>query len=519
MAEFLAPGVFVEEIPNNAHPIEGVPTSTAAILGETERGSIQPSLVTSLVEYARFFGDAFGTDAYVPDAVRGFFDNGGKRLYVCRIVGDAATPAFENFGGFVVRASGPGSWGTRVWAVISDSTMQTVDAAGNAVAVGFRIRLGYWGENQAPFDFVADPARAPRPFVEDFDNLVTDETSPDFYGRHVPYIDRTVDNTRRGPNSSALAILVRDVGAAARPDNGSRVLSQGGDDAGPPGVDDFIGLPAGPRIEPQGLAALESDVFREVALVYAPTVANGVIQAVIAHCDKTRRFAVVDAPKGVTDPLTLDPRVTIPADSRNAAFYYPWLGVIDRQTGARKLVPPGGHALGVYARTDTERGVWHAPAGEVVQSVLDLEIDVDDATQRDLNQRGVNVIRRFADRGIRIWGARTLSSDAQWKYVSVRRFFIFLESSIAQGMGWAVFEPSGPRLWALVAGRIRSFLREQWRQGALSGATEDQAFFVACDETTMTEADMENGRLICEIGIAPLRPAEFVLLTVDARSA
>ena len=191
----------------------------------------------------------------------------------------------------------------------------------------------------------------------------------------------------------------------------------------------------------------------------------------------------------------------------------------DPQTGARKVVPPGGHALGVYARTDVERGVFKAPANETLRGALELEFDINDDTQSVLNPRGVNAIRQFPGRGIRIWGARTMSSNALWKYVSVRRLFIFLERSIYEGTQWVVFEPNDVQLWDRVTDTLRLFLRNQWRQGALFGRTEEHAFFVTCDERTMTQDDIMNGRLICEVGIAPVRPAEFVVFRIFQHTA
>jgi phage tail sheath protein FI len=173
----------------------------------------------------------------------------------------------------------------------------------------------------------------------------------------------------------------------------------------------------------------------------------------------------------------------------------------------------------VYARTDQNRGVFKAPANEIVQGALDVRYEINDAVQGVLNPQGVDVIRSFPSRGIRVWGARTLSSDALWKYVSVRRLFIFLERSIYEGTQWVVFEPNDQRLWARVKDTIRLFLRTQWREGALFGSTEDEAFFITCDRTTMTQEDILNGRLICEIGIAPVRPAEFVIFRVFQQTA
>jgi hypothetical protein len=214
----------------------------------------------------------------------------------------------------------------------------------------------------------------------------------------------------------------------------------------------------------------------------------------------------------VADPAKLDPRAE--RATSYGAFYFPWIVVADPQGGARKLVPPSGHMLGLYARTDIAHGVWKAPANEPLLGAVDLERSLADRLQADLNERGVDVIRRLPDRSIRIWGARTLSDDPLWKYVSIRRLFIFIERSIQEGTQWVVFEPNDERLWARVIDQVRQFLRTLWRAGALAGVTEDKAFMVACDRSTMTQDDISNGRLICEIGIAPVRPAEFVIFRI-----
>jgi phage tail sheath protein FI len=267
------------------------------------------------------------------------------------------------------------------------------------------------------------------------------------------------------------------------------------------------------------LAALENPVgpdaqaLRAISLVYAPNASVDVAKALVAHCQKMRyRFAVIDSESGLS-AANLNPSATI-ASSSYGALYYPWIFTAEPGSGARTLTPPGGHVLGIYARSDTERGVFKAPSNEVVHGALDVEVNVTEAIQDVLNPKGVNVIRRFPDRGIRVWGARTMASDAEWKYVNVRRLFIYLERSIEQGIQWAVFEPNGEQLWARVADTIRQFLRVQWRDGALQGRTEEAAFFITCDRTTMTEDDILNGRLICEVGVAPIRPAEFVIFRI-----
>ena len=519
MAEYLHPGVYIEEIERGPRPIEGVPTSTSALLGEAERGSISPRLVTSYKDYQRWFGSVFDDKKFLPHAANGYFENGGKRAFVCRLVGDGATTAEAVAGDFIVRAAGPGLWGTRVKVKISDGTTKKPDGT----SVGFRMQLAYWSNEPVPgFDPFADRTQLPRPsYQEDFDDLETDETSPDFYGKRIPFVDLDKGETNQGPESSALGFLVRNAGVAAgtRPANGIQVLSGGADDPAALGVDDFKGLVQGGRKVEQGLAALELDSYRDVALVYAPIVSSDIAKEIVGHCERMRfRFAVIDADKGQNNPSGLNPRNTI-TDSPYAAFYYPWLVTADPRTGARKLTPPGGHVLGVYARSDTERGVFKAPANEIVRGALALEYEINDQTQDDLNPRGVNVVRSFPGRGIRVWGARTITSNALWKYLSVRRLFIFLERSIYEGTQWVVFEPNDDRLWARVIDTIRLFLRGQWRLGALLGRTEQEAFFIPCDRTTMSQDDILNGRLICEIGIAPVRPAEFVIFRIFQNTA
>jgi phage tail sheath protein FI len=519
MPEYVYPGVYVEEIERGPRPIEGVPTSTAALLGETERGSIVPRLVASYAEYRRCFGDPFDASKYVPHAMRAFFENGGTRAYVCRVVADGATTATAVFGDFTLQAAGPGSWGGRIFARVSDGTTKLKDGGSS----GFRLQVAYWREGVVPFDPFdgAASSAGPPDLIEDFDDLLVDEAAPGFYGARLPFVDLSAGEKVAGADRAALIVLVRHAGAAAgaRPANGAQALIGGSDGALPLTVADYEGLPSATRTYAQGLAALEDDAYRDVALIHAPAVAPDIATSIVSHCEKVRfRFAILDAPAGQTDPAGLDPRSSI-ADSSRAAFYYPWIVGRDASTGATTLVPPGGFVLGIYARVDTQRGVFKAPANELVIGAAGLVHEVDHVAQSVLDPRGVNVIRDFPGRGIRVWGARTLSSDTIWKYVNVRRLFTFLEHSIERGTQWVVFEPNDDRLWARVIDTIRDFLQAQWRAGALLGRTEEEAFFVKCDRSTMTQDDILNGRLICLIGVAPVRPAEFVIFRIGQWTA
>lgn len=510
MPEYLAPGVFIEEIEKGPRPIEGVGTSTAAFLGETERGPTRPRLVTSSNEYLRHFGGAFGDDKYVPYAVTGFFDNGGRRAYICRLVGAGAATSTLSVGGLDLDASGPGLWGDRVHIKLTEGSA-TLGTGRTPHA--FRLQIAYW-DTPAPGNAYPDPfdptqnGILPRPtMVEDFDNLNFDDaTSPDYFGKRLQ------------SSSALLRLKVENPPVLPGLPTAGLTPLAGGADGAALTLAEFEGKDVDSK-KRTGLAALELDEFREVALVAAPGVTDvATVKAVYEHCERNRfRFAVIDPPANQGDASQLDPRNDFLTSY--AAFYYPRVAVADLRTSARKIIPPSGHILGLYARTDNERGVWKAPANDVLRGVFDLEYYVDTGTQEILNPRGVNAIRRFPGRGIRVWGARTLSDNSLWKYINVRRLFIFLERSIYEGTQWVVFEPNDEKLWARVRDTIRLFLRTQWRNGAMMGLTEDEAFTIACDRSTMTQDDILNGRLICQIGIAPVRPAEFVIFQIFQNTA
>jgi phage tail sheath protein FI len=250
MPEYLHPGVYIEEIECGPRPIEGVPTSIAAFIGEAERGSVTPRMVSSYEEYQRWFDNASGTESFLPYAVNGFFDNGGKRVFICRVVGQGAKPAHAAFGDFSVRAAGPGTWGNRVFAKISDSKTTKPDGA----PAGFSLQLAYWSGTPGNFDpFTSDGRDAsPRPsIVEEFDDLVLDEKSSDYVGKRVPFIDLSRGSANQGPESSALGMLVRKGGACpnTRPANGAQWLTAGRDATNPIGTDDYVGDPQDPHAD------------------------------------------------------------------------------------------------------------------------------------------------------------------------------------------------------------------------------------------------------------------------------
>jgi len=282
---------------------------------------------------------------------------------------------------------------------------------------------------------------------------------------------------------------------------------------------DYIGQD---NIDPQqrtGLQALKN--IEEVSVVAIPgRTSQRVQEATINHCELMRyRFAVIDS-------LEKDGMAQVQVqrsnyDTKYAALYYPWLAIPDPfpdnpQAQGNVSIPPSGHVMGIYARSDIERGVYKAPANEVIRGIADLEVKLMKEQQDILNPRNINVLRNFREdnRGLRVWGARTLSSDPDWKYVNVRRLFIFIEKSIDRGTQWVVFEPNDEPLWQRVKRVITAFLTQVWRDGALMGRTREEAFYVKCDRTTMTQNDIDNGRLIVQVGIAPVKPAEFVIFRI-----
>lgn len=496
MPEYLAPGVYVEEIERGPKPIEGVATSTAAFLGETRRGPLLPRLVTSYGEYIRYFGEIFDPAKFMPYAVKTFFDNGGVRCYVTRITGVGATPSSVELAGFTVTALGPGTAVDRTWVRIGPGS--TKDGAGNPV--GFRLQVDHWDDPaRAPDANGIDSSPVPPDVSEDFDDLSIDPASPSYFVKRVN-------------NFNSVLIMLEAPADVALPGQLASAQLDGGADGAAVTAADFEG--SEDLAAPTGLAALDLDQFRSVAVVYAPGCDADTARALVTHCERNRfRFAVIDAQPNQANASGLEPRNDI-TDTQYAAFYYPWIRISDPRSGGRKLVPPGGAVCGIYALTDNNRGVFKAPANEVIAGAIDLEYDINQATQGVLNPNGVNVIRRFPGRGIRVWGARTLSSDPLWKYVNVRRLFIFLEASIYTSTQWVVFEPNDYRLWARVKQTVTLFLRTQWREGALFGAKEEEAFSVAVGRDTMTEDDILNGRLIIEVGVAPVRPAEFVIFRI-----
>lgn len=280
---------------------------------------------------------------------------------------------------------------------------------------------------------------------------------------------------------------------------------------------DFIGEDKGPGARTGIQAFIDNN---EVSLMAVPGITDPQVElTLLAHCENLgSRFAILDIPKEkktVQDVLEFRNMF----DSEYAAIYHPWVKVMNPLTKNTMDIPPSGSIAGIYARTDNNRGVHKAPANEIVSGCSGLSCNYTTGEQDILNPKGVNLIRSFPGQGIRVWGARTISSNALWRYINVRRLFIYIEESIKASTSWIVFEPNNELLWLRTRRTIEIFLADVWRSGALAGATEADAFFVKIGSETMTQGDIDAGRLICVIGIAPVKPAEFVIFRITQKTA
>ncbi|MFC6724535.1 phage tail sheath family protein [Halobium palmae] len=406
-----------------------------------------------------------------------------------------------------VAAVGPGRWGQRIALTFGDASLYRPGT--NEL---FKLTVSYWSDDATVSDAkrlgaafsLADAT--PPDTQEVYDNLSPDESAANYYRDRINDGSNLVEVTPRG---------------SGRPPTVGTTWLAGNFGAVDPqvGLLDFRGDPEAEPGERTGLAAFEE--LRDVSIVSIPDEHSYgdylLTGELVAHCEQPAlkdRVAVLQSPQGPFQSDGFDG-----LDSKYAAYYYPWVVIHDPTTGAKKLVPPGGHVAGIFARSDTERGVHKAPANEVVRGVVELPFEVTDGDQAALNPQGVNCIRSFRGRGIRLWGARTVSSDPEWKYVNVRRLFIYIEQSIDLSTQWVVFEPNNEQLWARVRQTVANFLNTVWRDGALMGTTPEEAYYVKCDRSTMTQADIDNGKLIVEIGVAPTKPAEFVVFRLSQWTA
>ncbi len=276
----------------------------------------------------------------------------------------------------------------------------------------------------------------------------------------------------------------------------------------------IIGKDEGPG-KRTGLCAF--DEIGDISIVCAPGVTEPAAQdAILSHCEKNRfRVAVLDAPETLEKGIDTMP---MPRDSTMGAYYFPWVKMYDSDNDADVYAPPCGGVAGVYGRVDGTRGVHKAPANEIFRGATGLKYNLTDAEQELLNPKGINCIREFEGRGIRVWGARTFSSDPEWKYINVRRLFCMVEKAIMDGTNWVVFEPNTRALWKQIVRNLTAFCLRLWKDGALFGDTPEEAFYVRCDDELNPPESIDAGYVVCELGIAPAKPAEFVVFRVSQKT-
>ncbi|MDN3253849.1 MULTISPECIES: phage tail sheath subtilisin-like domain-containing protein [Streptomyces] len=520
MPSYLSPGVYVEEVASGSRPIEGVGTSVAAFVGLAPTGPLnEPTLVTNWTQYVAAFGD-FTDGYYLAHSVYGFFNNGGSAAYVVRVGGSAEDAAGEG------SAAAPA-------AVTGSAAPAALPAAEPRQLGTFAVTATAAGQHGPLSVEVADPeGEGP---AERFKLIVKDGDKPvETFDVSAKKGNRAYVVTQVKERSKLITVTEAAPSAQlARPENQTIALpappAAPVDKAAPAAAPAEVSHPGpaqylGDSADRTGFGGLEA--VDEVSMVAVPDLmaayqrgaidleaVKAVQLGLIAHCELMGdRVAVIDPPPGLNArQIRVWRQETAGYDSKYAALYYPWIKTFDPASGQSRMIPPSGHVAGIWARNDSERGVHKAPANEVVRGAVDLELQITRGEQDLLNPIGVNCIRAFPGRGIRVWGARTLSSDPAWRYLNIRRYFNYLEESILIGTQWVVFEPNDHNLWARIRRNVSAFLVNEWRNGALFGQSPEQAYYVKCDEETNPPESVDLGRVICEIGIAPVKPAEFVI--------
>ncbi len=560
---YLAPGVYVEEVSGGSRPIEGVGTSVAGFIGFAEKGPYNtPTLVTNWTQFRSTFGD-FIDGAYLAHSVYGYFNNGGGVCYVVRLGSpESAKAAQQPAHRAIPSRAGIAGGSLQVSALPEAPEGVVVEIASTAIdrgtlppgdkapgkrpgaPAGAAAKEGGEAEGDGP----GVPGAPGAPGVqttevddrfnmtiragatrEVFENLSTKRSDP-------RYVETIVNEGRN--RSKLLHVELKTESTAVEPAQGatSLPLEMGLFNLEPAQASVALTsvTPAqyvGDTAERVGLGGF--DAIDELTIVSAPDLMSAyekgwidgdgvraVQQALIDHCERNGdRVAILDPLPGMKPHNVKDWRMNeVGYDSSFATMYYPWIQVNDPVTNKTINIPPSGHIAGVWARVDSERGVHKAPANESIRGCTGIEFQVTTEEQTLLNPVGINCVRSFPGRGIRIWGARTLSSDPEWRYLNVRRLFNFVRESITQGTQWAVFEPNNVDLWLKMKRDVSSFLSRVYLTGALFGATEREAFYVKCDSETNPPAVIDAGQVICEVGISPTKPAEFVIFRVSQAS-
>lgn len=542
----------------------------------------KPQLVTSFADYQRTYGGylneaKYGDKRFLPYAVEQFFLNGGARAFIMRVAPEDAKPAAATAAGLTFTAANPGLWGeairvivepaskakTQVFDKVADNALKVKSCDGfnpgdvvelfdgkassyaviksaqdNIIVFAAPVAADVVDKNLRPVKYIRTAEiKVTVKFeetAEEYDCVSLNPEAPNYicsrmlksdlvkvsYVKPVAPKAAAKKDAKEGEAAPAPVSGVQTPFAQLGGNGGMLLISlDGASDGNIAGVTaaEYIGVDNGPGKRTGIQAFLENSV---ASIMAVPGVTDADVQlSLVAHCENLKsRFAILDMPiDSVKVDELLEHRDIF--DSSYAAVYHPWLECFDGLAKRSAYMPPSGAVAGIYARCDIERGVHKAPANEVVRGCTGLSTPYNEREQDLLNPQGVNLIRAFTGRGIRVWGARTASSNAQWKYINVRRLFIYTEETIKANTNWVVFEPNSEALWSRVRRTIELFLASLWRSGALAGSSPSEAFFVEIGRTTMTQDDIDNGRLICNIGIAPVKPAEFVIFRITQHTA
>ncbi|MFI1678482.1 phage tail sheath family protein [Streptomyces sp. NPDC020607] len=517
MPNYLSPGVYIEEVASGSRPIEGVGTSVAAFVGLAPRGPLnEPTLVTNWSQYVAAFGE-FTDGYYLAHSVYGFFNNGGSAAYVVRVGGTDATEPQQQAPAQQTQAQAPKELTAGEPVALGAFTVSAITAGttdGGALTVEVQD-----GEGEGAADRFKLIVKDGDKVVENFD-VSAKKTARNYVVTQVRQRSKTIALEEAATSGGQLAKPDAQTVTLAPPTPATPAVPASNGQVSRIETAQFIG-DSSDRTGFGGLEALD-----EINMVAVPDLMaayqQGIIDeeqvkavqlGLISHCELMGdRMAIIDPPPSLNARQVRQWRQELAGyDSRYAALYYPWIKSFDPASGQSVVVPPSGHMAGIWARNDAERGVHKAPANEIVRGAVDLELQITRGEQDLLNPIGVNCIRAFPGRGIRVWGARTMASDPAWRYLNVRRYFNYLEESILIGTQWVVFEPNDHALWARIRRNVSAFLVNEWRSGALFGARPEDAFYVKCDAETNPPESVDLGRVVCEIGIAPVKPAEFVV--------
>lgn len=493
-----APGVYVEEIPDYNRPIFGVETAVAGFIGVTERGPLEPQLITSFSQFKDIFGEYYG-DSYLAYSVQGFFENQGRKLYVARVTSqDAQTAKRDLTDGEKILASieaiSQGLWGNRISVVISSGTNSTDNDP------TFKLEVKY-NDNFSLSKTLArntKQGKSTARISEVFENVSLSDLS------HYSY-NKTVNS-----KSKLVKIDVKSLVNRSVPLNDKEAtFLTGGNDGSPIQLSDYIGDSGQNGQPPKGLSALGN--IDEITILYSPNALEvpGLNQAMINQCENLQdRFVIIDTAMGDNGYELADNH-----NSSYAAIYSPWLQIQDSNKNS-KLVPPGGYIAGTYFNNDNQGGVHKAPANISIQGVTSLERNIDKNEQSNYLYKKVNPIVNISYRGIVAYGTRTLSDDPEYKYIPIRRYVNYIRESISEGLQWAEYEVYSPAMESSIKTNVTNFLNNEWQKGALMGTSPREAYYISIYQMNKPGENDDNITVI-EVGLALLRPAEFHIVRLS----